>query len=196
MDLTNRTHSFGTTEVRSGRERMQRGPSFYPPATRSKTRGLVTITLVAIGLGCAPSPVRPTMHNPPRDRSADEQAIRAVEAAYDEAWNRGDAKALVSSMTDDAIVVNPRGQVANGRAAFEGAIAALFAGEFRGTRHESTISRIHFPTNDVAVVDGEASVIFPPPAERTTVKFTDVMIRQNGRWMITDVRAYALLPGT
>jgi len=136
------------------------------------------------------------MKNPSLDRSADEDAIRAVEEAYDQAWNRGDAKALVSSMIDDVIVVNPRGQVANGKAEFERMIATLFAGEFKGTKHESTISRIHFPADDVAVVDGEASVIFAPPAERTTVKFTDVMIRRDGRWMLTDVRAYVLLPRT
>jgi uncharacterized protein (TIGR02246 family) len=136
------------------------------------------------------------MKNPSSDRSADEAAIRALEAAYDDAWNRGDAKALVSSLSDDAIVVNPRGQVANGKAEFERVISTLLAGEFKGTKHESTISRIHFPASDVAVVDGEAAVIPPPPAERITVKFTDVLIRQNGRWLITDVRAYVLLPGT
>jgi uncharacterized protein (TIGR02246 family) len=132
----------------------------------------------------------------PSDRSADEAAIRAVEAAYDQAWNRGDAAALVSSMIDDVIVVSPRGEIARGKDEFERMISALFAGEFKGTTHESTVIRIHFPTSDVAVVDGEASVIPAPPAERTTVKFTDVLIRQDGRWMLADVRAYVLLPGT
>ncbi len=130
------------------------------------------------------------------DRHADEAAIRAIEAAYDEAWNRGDATALVSSMSDDAIVVNPFGRVATGKAEFERVMSMLLAGDFKGTRHESTISRIHFPAADVVVVDGEAAVIPPPPAERTVVKFTDVMIRRDGRWIITDVRAYVLLPRT
>jgi uncharacterized protein (TIGR02246 family) len=153
---------------------------------------VIAAILAVIGTGCSARPPRPTMKNQ-SDRSADEAAIRAVEAAYDEAWNRGDATALVRSMTDDAIVVNPRGQVANGKADFERVISTLLAGEFKGTTHESTISRIHFPSSDVAVVDGEAAVIPAPPAERTVVKFTDVMIRQDGHWMITDVRAYVLL---
>jgi uncharacterized protein (TIGR02246 family) len=133
--------------------------------------------------------------NPSSDRTADEAAIRALEAAYDQAWNRGDAEALVSSMIDDVIVVNPRGEVANGKAEFERVISTLLAGEFKGTTHESAISRIHFPAGDVAVVDGEASVIPAPPGERITVRFTDVMIRRGGRWMLADVRAYVLLPG-
>ncbi|MCC7539989.1 MAG: SgcJ/EcaC family oxidoreductase [Deltaproteobacteria bacterium] len=135
------------------------------------------------------------MENPSSSRSADEEAIRAIEAAYDQAWNRGDAKALVSSMIDDAIVVNPRGEVAHGKVEFERVISTMFAGEFKGTRHESTISRIHFPASEVAVVDGEASVISAPPAGRTTVRFTDVMVRRDGRWMLADVRAYVFLPG-
>jgi uncharacterized protein (TIGR02246 family) len=127
------------------------------------------------------------------DRSEDEAAIRAIEAAYDEAWNRGDASALVSAMSEHVIVVNPYGQVATGKAEFERVISALLAGDFAGTTHESTIHRIHFAAEDVAVVDGEASVIPARPAERTVVKFTDVMIRHSGRWMLTDVRAYVLL---
>jgi uncharacterized protein (TIGR02246 family) len=151
--------------------------------------------LALIGMGCTPGHARPPMENPSSDRSTDEAAIAAVEAAYDQAWNRGDAKALASLMADDAIVVNPRGQVANGKAEFERVISTLLAGEFKGSEHESTITLVHFPARDVAVVDGEASVVPPPPAQRTTVKFTDVMIRRDGRWMLTDVRAYVFLPG-
>jgi uncharacterized protein (TIGR02246 family) len=126
------------------------------------------------------------------DRRNDDAAIRAVEEAYDAAWNRADAPALVAAFAPDAIVVNPRGAVAVGKAEFERVIANVLAGAFRGSTHASRISRIHYPVDGVAVVDGEASI--RTETETTVHRFTDVMVRVDGRWWITDVRAYVFLP--
>jgi uncharacterized protein (TIGR02246 family) len=132
------------------------------------------------------------------DRLNDEAAIRALEQAYDDAWNRGDAKGLVSSFSSDAIVVNPEGAVAVGKAEFEQVMTEVLAGRFSGSIHTTNVTRVHLPKKNIAIVDGEATLTrlkapdgseLPP----TVVKFTDVMIKQRGRWLITDVRAYVLL---
>jgi uncharacterized protein (TIGR02246 family) len=126
------------------------------------------------------------------DRSNDDAAIRAVEGAYDAAWDRGDARALVDAFESDAIVVNPRGAVAVGKAEFQRIITGVLAGAFRGSTHTSRITRIHYPIDGVAVVDGEATI---RTGDATTVhSFTDVMIRRDGRWQISDVRAYVFMP--
>lgn len=128
------------------------------------------------------------------DRSEDEAAIRRIEQAYDRAWNAGDAAGLVASMAPDVVVVNPRGQVAIGRDAFEGVMREVLSGPFAGTRHASTIARIHFPAADVAVVDGQATVTAPGAAPATSVQFTDVFVRSAGGWLLAEVRAYVWLP--
>lgn len=131
-------------------------------------------------------------------RLKDETAILALEEAYDSAWNRGDAKTLVSSFAPNAIIVNPRGEVAVGRPEFEKVMTELLRGSFKGSIHKTKIIRIHFPKEDVAVIDGEATLAGMKQFEGSTalanVKFTDVMIKQSDRWLIADVRAYVLLP--
>jgi uncharacterized protein (TIGR02246 family) len=126
------------------------------------------------------------------DHPDDDAAIRAIEEAYDAAWSRGDAAALVSSFAPDAVVVNPRGQVADGKAAFEQIMAGLFASAFRGSTHTGRITRIRYPTDDVAIVDGEATLRGPELA--VVHPFTDLLVRRDGRWWICDVRAYGFLP--
>lgn len=127
------------------------------------------------------------------DRSADEAQILALEAAYDAAWSRADAAALVASFCEDAVVVNPRGQAAYGKAALEAILAGLLAGPFAGSSHESVVRRVRFVGADVAIVDGEARV--EGAGAPITHAFTDVFVRRGGRWLISDVRAYVFMPG-
>ena len=50
-----------------------------------------------------------------------EAAIKAGATAFSTAWNAGDAKALAALYTEDATVMAPGGEPAQGRAAIEGA---------------------------------------------------------------------------
>ena len=125
-------------------------------------------------------------------RSNEDAAVRAVEEAYDAAWNRGDARAVVDALQSDAIVVNPYGAVAVGKAEFERLLTDVLAGVFRGSTHTSRIIHIHYPTDGVAVVDGEATI--RNEAKTFVHSFTDVLVRRDGRWWISDVRAYVFLP--
>lgn len=126
-----------------------------------------------------------------RDASEDEAAVRAVEAAYDEAWNRGDAAALAALLTEDAVLVSPYGDVAVGRAAFRSLIGELFAGRFAGSRHHATIRRVQRVTDGVALVDG-AAVLSDLPGGAPPIEhdFTDTLVLRDGRWQIAAIRAY------
>ena len=130
-------------------------------------------------------------------QTKDRTAILAVEEAYDEAWNHGEAEKVASFFTHDAIIVNPHGEVAEGKTEFENLLTQLFYGRFKDSTHRSTILRIHFPKENVAVVDGEATVkeiIELGKTAKTIVRFTDVMIKEDGKWLIADTRAYTYLP--
>jgi uncharacterized protein (TIGR02246 family) len=123
----------------------------------------------------------------------DETNIRKLGEAYDLAWNRGDVQALISFFALDAIVVNPRGEVTTGLMEFKQSISNLFRDSFKRATHKSKILRIHFPKNDVAVVDGEATLTLLKPLEgnsKLTHRYTDVMIKNGNRWLISDTRAY------
>jgi uncharacterized protein (TIGR02246 family) len=128
------------------------------------------------------------------DHSRDEPAIRAVEAAYDEAWNNGDIEALVHCLTRDAVLVNPRNEVARGRAEIMRVVGEFLNGPARGSKHKSLISRVEFITEDVAIVDGQARIVdLAGHTEHALIhQFTDILVRKNGVWAIAHVRAYGL----
>ncbi len=122
--------------------------------------------------------------------------IHQLGEVYDAAWNQGDVHALGSVFTPDVVVVSPRGEVITGKTAFIQTISTLFRGSFKGSTHETTVRRIHFLKEDVAVVDGEATLTLLNPRDRNsplTHHYTDVMIKEDNRWLIADTRAYVFM---
>jgi uncharacterized protein (TIGR02246 family) len=134
----------------------------------------------------------------PADRDADERAVRAVEAAYDAAWGRGDLDAVLDCVLDDVVVVTPRGDVAQGKAEFRALLERFLADEAGGTAHQSTVQRVVLVTDNVALVDAEAHISRPAtdgsPAYTLRHGFTDVVVRRDGVWRISQIRAFPL-PG-
>jgi len=130
-----------------------------------------------------------------RETPADEAAIRALESAYDAAWNAGDAAAAARLFVPDAVVVNPSDGISLGRDAVEQSLQELFAGRGRGSQHISHLLAIYFVTSDVAVLDGEAVIIgFGGGLSPLRHRFTDVLVRRDGEWRIAQVRAYVFMP--
>ena len=122
---------------------------------------------------------------------AAEVLVRAVEDTYDRAWCDGDLDALLECFSRDAVLVNPRGEVTVGYDAIQLALLAFLAGEAKGSRHHSRIDRVTFVREDVAVVDGEATLTLQGPGGNFNHPFTDVIVRNGeGRWVIQHVRAY------
>ena len=127
---------------------------------------------------------------------ADELAVRQVEAAYDAAWARGDVEAVLACVHDDVVVVTPRGDVAHGHDQFRALLERFMADEAEGTTHETTAVRVVLVTDDVALFDGEAHISRPATAGQEAYDlrhgFTDVLVRQDGTWRISQIRAYPL----
>jgi hypothetical protein len=65
----------------------------------------------------------------------------------------------------------------------------FLATEARGSTHTSTIVRVEFVTNDVAVADGEARI--ETAAATIRHAFTDVLVKTESEWRIAQTRAYA-----
>jgi uncharacterized protein (TIGR02246 family) len=127
----------------------------------------------------------------------EEEAIRAVEAAYDAAWQAADIDGLLTCLTTDAVLVNPRGEVARGHHEIRQSLGEFIKTEALGSKHTSVISRVEFITPDVVIVDGEAIIERANEDKKHTSslthRFTDLLVRKNDRWAIAHVRAYVLM---
>lgn len=127
------------------------------------------------------------------NRQLNEDLIRRAEAAYDHAWQAGNVDGLVACLTKDAVLINPRGEVATGHDEIRKLLSEFLAGPARGSKHTSHLTRISFVTDEVAVVDGEALVEGVNFDGSTTVThlFTDILVRREDDWLIAQIRAYA-----
>ncbi len=132
-------------------------------------------------------------------REKDDGAIRALEKAYDSAWNAGAVTSLVEALTPDVVVVNPMGKRAQGQAEVGRMLAEFVRGPGKGARHKSVVLGVEFIGDDVAVVDGEATIegttgVSDASAAPFVHRFTDVVVKRGGVWKIAHVRAYVFLP--
>lgn len=122
-----------------------------------------------------------------------EELIRKTEAAYDHAWQEGNVDGLVACLVKDAVLINPRGEVAIGHDEIRKQLSEFLTGPARGSKHTSHLTRISFVTEDVAVVDGEALVegVDFDGSSTVTHLFTDILLRSGDGWRIAQIRAYA-----
>ncbi len=125
----------------------------------------------------------------------DEASVRAVEEAYDSAWNEGDIAAILALLTDGVVIINPYGETTTGRTEVERFFTMLFSDVAKGSTHSSRIRAVHFVTPDVAVVDAEAVIFdFGPGPEPVRHSFTDVLVRTLDGWRIDQIRAFVFMP--
>src|SRR5215813_14096369 len=82
---------------------------------------------------------------------ADEDAIRELQARWDDAWNRHDLKALSALVAEDVRFVNVAGQVLTGRGQFEALQSRTHAMQFKDSMRTVTGTDIKFLTPDIAV---------------------------------------------
>lgn len=131
------------------------------------------------------------MRQTPDRKDYEEEEVRAVEARYDRAWSDGDLDGILALLTQDAVLVNPFGDVARGRDAIRAELSRFFARGAKGTAHASSISRVEFVRDDVAVVDGTATITTTSDGSLALGHgFTDVLVKGDGGWLLSQVRAY------
>jgi uncharacterized protein (TIGR02246 family) len=132
------------------------------------------------------------------ERARDEAAIRALEAAYDAAWNADDIEALCVLLTPDVVVIDPFGGVTEGREEVRRFFRSLFQSGASGSTHTSRIGGIRFVADDVALVDAQATIEglrlpWNEAGEPVVHSFTDVVVRDRDVWRISQVRAYVFM---
>lgn len=129
----------------------------------------------------------------------DEEAVKAVVRAFEEAWNRHDMDSFASLFADDADFVNVRGRRWLGRPAIKEAHVASHTTIFKNSRLVMGDTSVRFLKPDVAVARshwdltghttraGDAA----PPREGI---LTNVLVKSNGKWQIVVTQNTDIVP--
>jgi uncharacterized protein (TIGR02246 family) len=121
-------------------------------------------------------------------QSADEAAIRQVQAQQAEAWNRHDARAYANLFTEDGDVVNVVGWWWQGRAEIERKLTEAYAVMFRESKLSVTDVKVRFLTPEIALAHVRWTMTgakAPPgvPEPRQGIQ-TQVLQKLDGKWLI------------
>ncbi len=122
---------------------------------------------------------------PAVDAAADEQAIRAVNAAWFEAYKAGNVDGVVASYSDDAVVNAPGAAPARGAAAVRAAFAKDIPGmaaaglsQTPGPNPQIVVSGdLGYEWNTYTVTDKSGKTV-------DTGKYVSVFGRRGGKWVI------------
>ncbi|MFO0888054.1 MAG: SgcJ/EcaC family oxidoreductase [Isosphaeraceae bacterium] len=118
--------------------------------------------------------------------SAAEQAIIDADQAFVAEYNKADAKALAARYTEDAEVVEADGSRYRGRDLIEQRMAETFAAE-PGMKLAIAAESIQFLSPDVAKEEGRTTIT-PPKGAAETRRHTALLVRRDGRWLISSIR--------
>ncbi len=112
-----------------------------------------------------------------------EAAIQDLLDAMTTAWNRGDAAALASHVSNDITFTTLDGSVWEGGEVFEDKHRGIFAGAFKGTTMTFEARRVKLIRPDVALVDVDTSLsrAAAPPSRSSLL----LVLQKEGRdWII------------
>jgi uncharacterized protein (TIGR02246 family) len=129
------------------------------------------------------------MTNPLRaDPSHEQQAVRAVVSAFEDAWNTHDPDAIAALLTEDAEWVNVVGWWWRGQSGVRQGFAWIHEGMFKSTPWHANSVSVRFPTPDtaIAIVTGTTGKFTSPiagdqPGKRDRLSF--FMVKRQG-WRI------------
>jgi uncharacterized protein (TIGR02246 family) len=113
-------------------------------------------------------------------------AIQQVTAAYIEALNKGDVKAIMAFWAPEADYVDESGKMIRGRDVLAAQFTKSLA-ESKGAKYKDRLHSLKFLRRDVALGDGSIEMT---SADGTTTsnRYAVVWIKTNGQWLISSVR--------
>lgn len=117
-----------------------------------------------------------------------EAEIKQFAATLDQAWNKGDFKALGDCYDKDAVVRMPSGQAVEGRDAI---VKKAQAGDpkARPTR-KTTIDKVRFVGSDLALVDTVTELSAANRPQPIELRMVALNVKKDGKWRILELRPY------
>jgi uncharacterized protein (TIGR02246 family) len=116
----------------------------------------------------------------------EEAVVRKAVAAYVEAFNKHDAKALAAQWSPEAVYINRMtGEEVVGQNAIAEQFTAIFK-EAPNLKIEVATESIQFVSPNVAVEHGTAKLI-APQGEPEQIEYTAVYVKRGGQWLLDRV---------
>lgn len=125
---------------------------------------------------------------PPAPKPASAEAeIRATAAAFVQAFDRGDAKAVAALWLPEGTAADADGTVFKGREAIQQEYAKLFK-EHPDARIAVAVKNVEFPAPAVAIEDGISQVTAQHAGPAQVARYTAVHVKADGKWLLASVR--------
>ena len=166
---------------------------FHLPAALQAVRSLEPATMTSSGGLALAAAAPPATLDFPAGRPAVEE-VAAMLRDYLRAFNRHDSAALAAHWSEAGENVDlETGEVTRGRAAVAEVFATLFAEDAAATI-DIDVKSIRPIRDDVVLVDGVSRIGFSDasPAATAGSRFSAVVVKEQGRWMLASVREAAL----
>ena len=140
------------------------------------------ILLLAVVSGCDNnSTTKETVMN-----DKDRMEIQKENAAFGEAWDRGDAKAAASFFTENGVRVGAFGDVQHGRDEIEMAYDKLLHQTMPGAKVKMEEQSIRMLSPEMALTQGRIE-IFPAGSNESMKGYVvQVMKKVDGRWLVLE----------
>ncbi len=130
---------------------------------------------------------KPSEKKPSETNETD--GLKASAAAFEKAFNAGDAKAIAAQFTEHAEAVDEDGEVIEGRGNIEARFEALFK-DYPQAKIEVELTSLRKLSPDVAVEDGYSTTTLDLEEPGSRSPYTVVHVKRDGKWLIASVRDF------
>ena len=130
-----------------------------------------------------------------KEDDAAKDALAKTAEAFIAAFDKGDAKALAAFWTTDGDYVDQTGHHLKGREAIEARLKQLFE-ESKDLKLRIDSMSMRFVTPDLAIEDGITEVLPPDGAPPSRARYTNVLVKKDGKWLLSSVREAPYAPPT
>ena len=118
----------------------------------------------------------------------DETSVEMFFEQFAEAWKMNDGDALAHFFVDEATLINPFGERANGRAAVGAMYAEYFGGMLQGTTTTLTLESVRAVESTHALADALQPIYGSDGAPLLVAHLAALLRRDGDSWKFVDAR--------
>lgn len=135
----------------------------------------------------APGASKPKVVTKSAEDSPEVLAIRDTSAAFVEAFNKKDAKAVVEFWTPEGEYVDDEGGIHKGRDEIEKGYTQFFKANPKANL-KLEVTSIRILTPETAIEEGEASLDPPLPGPSGVNRYSAIHVKKDGKWRMASLR--------